>query len=262
MAITISCASIKGGCSKTTTAINLAAALAEQQYRCLIVDFDPQANASMALNVPVDKLEYTIADVLMPLKNNQPVPVEKVILQTRFPGLDIAPAGMPLTLARMMMNNVVARESVLRKELLKPAIQSRYDFIFVDTAPSVDILLLNAFGASNYVIGVSTCEYLALTGIEMMLDSFNQIKDNGINEHLKLLGVVATKNNKTNHAKDVLKTLKSRYTLLGVTPTSTAANEATAEGVPVVYNSKNNKVSQEYKKIAKIIMEKYEKDEL
>lgn len=262
MAIIISCASIKGGCSKTTTAINLAAALVAKQYRCLVVDFDPQANASLALGVPVEELEYTIAHVLMPLKNGKPVPIERVILQTDFHGLDIAPAGMPLTLARMMMNNVVARESVLRKELLKKTIQDNYDFVFIDTAPSVDILLLNALGASDYVIGVSTCEYLALTGIEMMLDSFKEIKDNGINEHLKLLGVIATKNNRTTHAKKVLKTLESRYTLLGVTPTSTKANEATAEGVPVVYNSKNNSVSQEYRRIAKMLMEKYEKDEL
>lgn len=260
MAITISCASIKGGVSKTTTAINLAAALAEKQYRCLVVDFDPQANASLALGIPEDN-EYTIANVLMPLKNGQTVPIEKVILQTKVPGLDIAPAGMPLTLGRMMLNNVVARESVLRKELLKKSIQDRYEFIFIDTAPSVDILLLNAFAASDYVIGVSTCEFFSLKGVDMMLDSYNEIKDNGINDKLKFLGVIATKNNNTNHAKETLKTLRSRYTLIGVTPTSTKANEATENGTPVIMYDENNKVSIEYQNIAKMLMKKYEEDE-
>lgn len=262
MAITFSCSSIKGGVSKTTSTINLAAALAEQQYRCLIVDFDPQFNASSALSVPVGELEYTIANVIMPLKNGQRVPIEKTILQTAIPNLDIAPSGLPLTMANLMLTAETARESVLKKELRKPAIQNNYDFIFIDTAPAVDLLLLNALGASDYVIGCSTCEYLALNGIELMLDSFNKVKDNGINEGLKFLGVIATKNNQTKHARDTLATLKSRYTVLGVTPTSTKANEATVDGVPIVVNDKNNRVSVEYKKIAEIIMEKHEKDEL
>lgn len=262
MSITFSCSSIKGGVSKTTSTINLAAALAEQQYRCLVVDFDPQFNASSALNVPVADLEYTIANVIMPLKNGQRVPIEKTILQTAIPGLDIAPSGLPLTMANLMLTAETARESILRKELRKPAIQNSYDFIFIDTAPAVDLLLLNALGASDYVIGCSTCEFLALNGIDLMLDSFNKVKDNGINENLNFFGVIATKNNNTKHAKDTLATLRNRYTVLGVTPTSTKANEATVEGVPIVVNNKNNPVSAEYRKIAEIIMEKHEKDEL
>lgn len=262
MAITFSCSSIKGGVSKTTSTINLAAALAEQQYRCLVVDFDPQFNASTALNVPVGELEYTIANVIMPLKNGQRVPIEKTILRTEIPNLDIAPSGLPLTMANLMLAAETARESVLRKELRKPAIQNSYDFIFIDTAPAVDLLLLNALGASDYVIGCSTCEYLALSGIQLMLDSFNKIKDNGINENLKFFGVIATKNNNTKHAKEALASLNLRYNVLGVTPTSTKANEATVDGVPIVINIENNPVSKEYRKIAELIMEKHEKNEL
>lgn len=262
MAITFSCSSIKGGVSKTTSTINLAAALAQQQYRCLVVDFDPQFNASSALNVPVAKLEYTIANVIMPLKNGQRVPIEKTILKTAIPGLDIAPSGLPLTMANLMLTAETARESILRKELRKPVIQNNYDFIFIDTAPAVDLLLLNALGASDYVIACSTCEFLALNGIDLMLDSFNKVKDNGINESIKFFGVIATKNNNTKHAKDTLSELRRHYNVLGVTPTSTKANEATVEGVPIVVNDKKNRVSEEYRKIAEIIMEKHEKDEL
>lgn len=260
MAITISCASIKGGCSKTTTAINLAAALAEKQYRCLVVDFDPQANASMALNIPIAELKYSVTNVLMPIRGLEKQPIEKAILKTDFDHLHIVPASMHLSLARLVLNSEVARESVLRKELQKPIIQNNYDFIIIDTAPSVDILLLNALAASNYVIGCSTCEYLALTGIEMMLDSFNQIKDSNINSEIKFLGVIATKYNNTKHAKEALKTLEARYDVLGCTRTSTKANEATSEGIPVVYNAKNNAVSQEYKRIADYLIEQYDKE--
>lgn len=263
MAITITCASIKGGCSKTTTSINLAAALAEKGYKCLVVDFDPQANASMALGIAVEELENTIADVLMPLKGvSSQLPIEKIILETAFKNLHIAPADMNLTLAQMYLANAVGRESLLRKEIGKPSIQLEYDFIIIDTAPSVGILLLNAFGASDYVIGCSTCERLSLKGIDLMLEQYTQIKDNDINKDLTFLGVVATKFNKTNHAKESFETLKNNYKILGCTRTSTKANDATSEGIPVVYTSKNNPVSQEYKRIADYLINEFEQEHL
>ena len=263
MAITITCASIKGGCSKTTTTINLAAALAEKGYKCLVVDFDPQANASMALGIAVEELDTTIADVLMPLKGvKSQLPIEKVILKTDFANLDIAPAGLHLSLAQMYLVNAVGRESLLRKELSKNEIQINYDFIIIDTAPSVGILLLNAFGASDYVIGCSTCERFSIKGIDLMLEQYKQIKDNGINKDLKFLGVIAAKSNRSNHAKESFDTLKNNYTILGCTRTSTKANEATSEGVPVVYTSKNNPVSQEYKRIADHLINEYEQGNL
>ena len=262
MAITISCASIKGGCSKTTTAINLAAALAEQGYRCLIVDFDPQANASLALNIPVDNLDYTVADVLMPLKNGKTVPIEKAIYKTEFNNLHVVAAHLNLSLASLMLNSVIARESILRKELRKQEVQKQYDFVFIDTAPAVDILLINALAASDYVIGCSTCEFLSLTGVDLMLDQMQSLKDSDINNSIKFLGVMATKRNNTKHAKEVLETLENRYNLLGCTKTSTKANEATSEGMPVVCYAKKDAVSQEYKRVAEYLIDQFERDEL
>ena len=261
MSIIISCASIKGGCSKTTTAINFAAAVAEKGYMTLIVDMDPQANASTALNI--NKTEFSTSDVLMPKsRGGKAEPIENVIYETKHKNLHIVPSHMSLSAARLVMNDVIGRESVLRKELMKPFIQNKYDFIFIDTAPSVDILLVNALAASNYVIGCSSCEYLALEGIELMLDTFNSVKESDINRGIKLLGVVATKNNTTTHAKEVLDTLKDRYPILGITKTSTKVNEATRAGIPVVYNTKNNPVSDEYRKIAKKLIDQYEREML
>lgn len=263
MAITITFASIKGGCTKTTTTINLAAALAEKGYKCLVVDFDPQANASMALGIPVEELDNTIANVLMPLKGvKSQLPIEDVILKTNFPNLHIAPAGLYLSLAQMYLANEVGRESLLRKEIGKKNIQSDYDFILIDTAPSVGLLLLNAFGASDYVIGCSTCERFSIKGIDLMLEQYNEIKNKGINKEIKFLGVMASKSNNTNHAKESLNTLKNNYAILGCTKTSTKANDATSEGIPVVYTEGKNPVSQEYKRVADYLISEYEQGNL
>ena len=263
MAITISCASIKGGCSKTTSAINLAAALAEKGYRCLVVDFDPQANASMALGIPVAELEYTVANVLMALPPvGKTVPIEDAIYETNFKNLHVVAAHIHLSVANLVLTGATARESILRKELQKSEIQNRYDFIFIDTAPTADILLMNALAASNYVIGCSTCEYLSLTGVDLMLERMHELQDSGINADIKFMGVIATKYNNTKHAKDILETLKNRYNLLGCTRASTKANEATSDGVPVVYNAKNDRVSAEYKRMAEYLIERFESDNL
>lgn len=262
MSIIICCASAKGGSSKTTSTINLAAATAEKGYTTLVVDMDPQANASMAFNMKVKEVDQSICAVLLPkTRGGQREPIENVIYETEYKNLHIAPAHISLNAGRLVMNDMIGRESVLRKELIKPEIQSKYDFIFIDTAPSVDILLINALAASNYVIGCSSCEYWSLEGIDMMIEQLEQIKGE-INPNVKLLGVIATKHNITNHAKDVLNTLTERYKILGVTKTSTKANDATKDGLPVVYANPKDRVSAEYKRVAKMLIDLYEKEEL
>lgn len=262
MSIVICCASAKGGSSKTTSTINLAAATAAMGYSTLIVDLDPQANASMAFNMKVKEVDQSICAVLLPkTRGGQREPIESVIYETGYKNLHIAPAHISLNAGRLVMNDMIGRESVLRKELLKPELQKKYEFIFIDTAPSVDILLINALAASNYVIGCSSCEYWSLEGIDMMIDQLNQIKEE-INPNVKLLGVLATKHNISNHAKEVLNTLKERYNILGITKTSTKANDATKKGLPVVYATPKDRVSEEYKRVAAVLMDLYEKEEL
>lgn len=262
MATIIVCASAKGGSSKTTSTINLAAATAAMGYSTLLVDMDPQANASMALSMKVKEVDQSICAVLLPkTRGGQRESIEKVIYETNYKNLHIAPAHISLNAGRLVMNDMIGRESVLRKELKKPEIQKRYEFIFIDTAPSVDILLINALASADYVIGCSACEFWSLEGIDMMIEQLNQIKEE-INPNVKLLGVLATKNNTTTHAKEVLDTLKERYTILGITRTSTKTNEATKKGVPVVYENPHDRVSMEYKRIAGVLMDLYEKEEL
>lgn len=262
MAKVFVCASTKGGVSKTTTTVNLATAAAEKGYRCLVVDFDPQGHSSLALNVVTRELPYTLADVLMPDKKGEKVPIEKAIYKTDIENLELAASYLTLTLANMALAGVVARERMLAKELRKPAIENRYDFIFIDTNPATDVLLLNALAASDYLIACSKSEFSSLDGVEMMLEQMQILKDSGINPHIKLLGVMVSHKRKTGHDKETMDTLKSRYNVLGCTSIRTEVNDAFKKGVPVVRFAPKSDASKEYKRVADQLIRLFESDEL
>lgn len=262
MAKVFVCASTKGGVSKTTTTVNLATAAAEKGYRCLVVDFDPQGHSSLALNIVTRDLPYTLADVLMPDKKGEKVPIEKAIYKTDIENLELAASYLTLTLANIALSGAVARERFLAKELRKPAIDNRYDFIFIDTNPATDILLINALAASDYLIACSKSEFSSLDGVEMMLDQVQMLKDSGINPDIKLLGVMVSHKRKASHDEKTLETLKNRYNVLGCTSIRTEVNEAFEKGVPVVRLSPNSAASKEYKRVADHLIRLFETDEL
>lgn len=262
MAKVFVCASTKGGVSKTTTTVNLATAAAEKGYRCLVVDFDPQGHSSLALNIVTRDLPYTLADVMMPDKKGEKVPIEKAIYKTDIENLELAASYLTLTLANMALSGAVARERMLAKELRKPAIENRYDFIFIDTNPATDILLINALAASDYLIACSKSEFSSLDGVEMMLEQMQLLKDSGINEHIKLLGVMVSHKRGTGHDKKTMATLQSRYNILGCTSIRTEVNDAFEKGIPVVRFNPKSDASKEYKRVADKIIRMFESDEL
>lgn len=262
MAKVFVCASTKGGVSKTTTTVNLATAAAERGYRCLVVDFDPQGHSSLALNIVTRDLPYTLADVLIPDKKGEKIPLEKAIYKTAIENLELAASYLTLTLANMALSGAVARERVLAKELRKPAIEKRYDFIFIDTNPATDILLMNALAASDYLIACSKSEFSSLDGVEMMLDQMQLLKDSGINPNIKLLGVMVSHKRGTAHDKKTLATLENRYPVLGCTSIRTEVNDAFEKGVPVVRLNPNSDASKEYIRIADKLIQQFENDEL
>lgn len=262
MAIVFVCASTKGGVSKTTTTVNLATAAAERGYRCLVVDFDPQGHSSLALGVVTRDLPHTLADVLIPDKKGEKVPIEKAIYKTSIENLELAASYLNLTLANIALSGAVARERMLAKELRKPAILNRYDFIFIDTNPAADILLMNALAASDYLIACSKSEFSSLDGVEMMLEQMQLLKDSGINPDIKLLGVMVSHKRRASHDDKTLATLKSRYKILGTTSIRTEVNEAFENGVPVVRFKPDSAASKEYKRVADQLILQYEKEEL
>lgn len=264
MAKVFVCASTKGGVSKTTTTVNLAAAMAEKGYRCLLVDFDPQGQSGTALNITNARdLPCTLVDVIaMPNKNGEKEPIEKAIYKTEIENLDLAVSYLGLSLANLTLSGAVAREKVLAKELRKPAIENKYDFVFIDTNPATDILLINALGAADYLIACSKSEYSSLDGVEMMLDQMRLIKDTTINPDIKLFGVMISHIRHTGHDRKTMETIESRYPVLGCTPIRTEVNDAFEKGTPVVIHKPDSDVSKAYKQAAEFIIQKYENDEL
>jgi chromosome partitioning protein len=188
----------KGGVGKTTTAVNLAAFIAARKARVLIVDGDPQGNATASLGVKLEEGALSLYDTLV-----DKVPLADVIQPTRRDRLWLAPTNPELAAAEVEMVQMLARETLMTKAL-QPILQD-YDFIFIDTPPSLGLLTVNALTAANQgVIIPVQCEYLALEGLSQLVHTINLVRDS-LNEGLHVAGVIMTMyDGRTNLAADVV----------------------------------------------------------
>jgi chromosome partitioning protein len=175
----------KGGVAKTTTAVNIAAALGASSKRVLLVDLDPQGGCAVCLGIDTSSLQKTIYDVLV----SSSVEIGRVIMKTSF-GFDLAPSNIDLAGAEVELKQVLSQESVLKRRLHSAL--ERYDYIVIDTPPSLGILTVNALTAARYVLVPVACEYMALRGLKMLLDTIDNVQS-VTNPGLKIMGVLATK---------------------------------------------------------------------
>jgi chromosome partitioning protein len=176
----------KGGCAKTTTAINLSSCIAAKGHSVLLIDLDPQAHASLGLGIDIENAERTIYDVLI---NN--AGLDSVIHKTSVNNLDIIPANSILSGAQLELADMLGREIVLRIALRKLKLLRGYDFIFLDCSPSLNLITINALAASSSVIIPIQTHYYSLEGMKELFSTIDIVKDR-LNSELEILGILAT----------------------------------------------------------------------
>jgi chromosome partitioning protein len=204
MTVVIAIANQKGGVGKTTTAINLGAALVELERRALLVDLDPQSALSGAVGLDSNTLDRSIYNVLVDSR----LPIQEVIFSIR-PNLDVVPSNIDLAAAEIELISAIGREYIL-KEALAPVLD-QYDYVLIDSPPSLGLLTINALTAAHQIIIPLQCEYLALRGMRFLLDTIEKVKVK-LNPQLELLGVLPTMcNTRTIHAQEVIDEIRSIF---------------------------------------------------
>jgi chromosome partitioning protein len=188
----------KGGVGKTTSTINLGAALAEYGRRVLLVDFDPQGALSVGLGVQPQQLDQTIYNVIM----ERDVTVHDVIMQTTVDGMDLLPSNIDLSAAEVQLVSEVGREHTLVR-VLRPLIE-HYDYILVDCQPSLGLLTVNALAAADGVIIPLECEFFSLRGVALLIDTIDKVRER-LNPKLEITGILPTMfDPRTLHCREVM----------------------------------------------------------
>lgn len=247
----IAIANQKGGVGKTTTAVDLAAALASYEKRVLLVDTDPQGNASSGLGIEKGALETTIYQVLVGTAEPR-----EAILETEF-GVAVLPANIALAGAEIELVNVMSREMRLKKALAK--VRDDYDYIFIDCPPSLGLLTLNALTAADSVLMPIQCEFYALEGVSQLMNTITLVREN-LNQELVVEGVVLTMyDSRTKLSEQVVAEVRQAFgekvyrTLI---PRTVRLSEAPSYGQPILAYDSRSKGSEVYLELAKEVIER------
>lgn len=255
----IAFANQKGGVGKTTTCVNVSAYIASMGKKVLIVDMDPQGNATSGVGIEKSNSLKTIYNVI-----DHDASTSEVILQTKIEGLDVIPATVDLAGAEIDLVQLQSRETVVKNILAK--VKDRYDFIMLDCPPSLGLLTVNALTASDSVIIPIQCEFFALEGLSQLMNTVRLVIHH-LNKELKVEGVVLTmKDNRSNLVAQVSAEIKKFFgTKVFETyiPRNVRLAEAPSHGEPIVLYDTSSKGADAYLRLAEEVLErnnmKYEK---
>ena len=241
----------KGGVGKTTSAINLGAALAELGRRVLLVDFDPQGALSVGLGVQPHQLDRTTYNLLM----ERGVGLEDVLLKTAVSGLDLLPSNIDLSAAEIQLVTEVGREQTLARALAPAA--AEYDFVVIDCQPSLGLLTVNALTAAHGVIVPLECEYFSLRGVALLIDTIEKVQQR-LNPELKLDGILATMyDGRTLHSREVFSRVLEAFgdaVFDTVISRTVRFPETTVAGEPITTWASNSAGARAYRHLAREVI--------
>ena len=252
----ISVANQKGGVGKTTTTINLSTLIAKKGKKVLMIDADPQGNASSGVGIDRDDIELSIYDVLI-----DEIEFDNVVKKTNIKNLEICPSNINLAGAEVELVSVMSREHRLKEKLDK--IKDNYDFIIIDCPPSLGLITLNAFTASDSVLIPVQCEYYALEGLGQLLNTINLVKKH-LNKNLEIEGALLTMYDvRTNLSNQVVKEVKNYFNdkvYKNVIPRNVKLSEAPSYGMPISVYDPRSKGAKSYEKFVKEFLKKNESE--
>ena len=244
----ISMCNQKGGVGKTTTTINLGAALAEYGRKVLLIDFDPQGSLSVGLGLNPHDMELTVYNLLM----DREVTLDEVIVPSGVPGMDLLPSNIDLSAAEVQLVHEVAREQTLQR-VIGPAIDL-YDVILIDCQPSLGLLTVNALTASHGVLVPLECEYFALRGVALLKTTIDKVRER-LNPRLEIEGVLGTMyDGRTLHSREVMERLVQAWgdkVFHTVIRRTVKFSDSTVAGEPITSYASASTGAEAYRQLAK-----------